>query len=95
MRLLIFALILGLLTAFILHRARRAQPQQAANRPPPTATMDVDEALRVLDLEPSAERDQIIAAHRRLMQKIHPDHGGSTYLAQQLNEVLAPNRKSS
>ena len=49
--------------------------------------MSVDEAREVLGLEPNPTRDEIIEAHRRLMQKVHPDRGGSTYLAQQLNEA--------
>jgi len=31
--------------------------------------------------------EDIITAHRRLMQRIHPDKGGSPVLAQQLNEA--------
>jgi hypothetical protein len=38
-------------------------------------------------LDPNPSREDVIAAHRRLMQKVHPDRGGSTYLAQQLNEA--------
>lgn len=48
------------------------------------------EALNVLGLEdPQPSRDDIIKAHRRLMQKLHPDHGGSDYLASKLNEAKA------
>lgn len=43
------------------------------------------EALRVLGLQDGASADDIKAAHRRLMAQVHPDHGGTDYLAQQIN----------
>lgn len=43
------------------------------------------EALRVLGLEGSPDRQAIITAHRRMMQKFHPDHGGSEELASRIN----------
>lgn len=49
--------------------------------------MGLEEARRILDVEADATREDIIQAHRRLMQKMHPDRGGSTFLAAQINQA--------
>ncbi len=50
-------------------------------------SMTIPEAYKVLGLEEGANLDTIKESHRRLMSKLHPDHGGSTYLATKLNEA--------
>jgi hypothetical protein len=49
--------------------------------------MDRDRALKILGLEESATKTDIKAAHRRLIADVHPDHGGSDYLAAQINQA--------
>lgn len=49
--------------------------------------MDRAEAYRVLGLQPSAGRDEIQAAYRRLIQRVHPDQGGSSDLAARINQA--------
>jgi hypothetical protein len=86
----------SLLSAYLDRREpawrEHAQRDTAAGQGPPRgAKMTEEEAYQVLGLAPGATAEEISRAHRALMKKVHPDQGGSTYLAAQINaakEVL-------
>lgn len=61
--------------------AGEAQPDTPSSSDPLT------DAYAVLGLEPGATEEQIRTAHRELMKAVHPDHGGSSYLASKINEA--------
>ena len=46
-----------------------------------------DQAYEILGLAKGASREDVVAAHRGLMKKLHPDHGGSTALAARVNQA--------
>lgn len=52
-----------------------------------TGGMDASEAYDILGLAPGCSNKDIVEAHRRLMSALHPDRGGSTYLASKLNQA--------
>ena len=55
--------------------------------PRESPNMSTKEALAVLGLEEGASQEDIVAAHRAMMQKNHPDRGGSDYLAAKINQA--------
>ena len=58
-------------------------------------SMDKNEAFEILGLDFKASRDDIINAHKKLIEKNHPDKGGSDYLSAKINkarDVLLDNK---
>jgi DnaJ-domain-containing protein 1 len=83
----------SLLTAYLDRRSPRwredAQSGAAAGESGAARSgkMTEEEAYQILGLEPGASAEEIGRAHRVLMKKLHPDQGGSTYLATRVNQA--------
>ena len=77
-----------LLEAYVArHRPHLNETSNDSNSQSDGAQMSVKRAADILGVEVSATKEDIVAAHRRLMDKLHPDKGGSSYLAAELNEA--------
>lgn len=83
------------LLPFWLQRKKAEQTQQQEKQTPPanhTGNMTTAEALGILGLDGDINSGDITAimvqdAHRRLIQKLHPDRGGNDYLAAKINQA--------
>jgi hypothetical protein len=64
---------------------------QGTRLPPDAAVsatrMSREEALSVLGLADGVSREEILAAYRELITRMHPDRGGSSYLAAKINQA--------
>ncbi len=59
--------------------------EQNRQEPPPPGVSDLQDAMDILGLTGTPTKSDVLAAHRRLIHKLHPDRGGSDYLASQVN----------
>ena len=55
--------------------------------PPSFGDPAIDEALEILGLEEEPTKEDITKAHRKLINKLHPDRGGSAFLASRVNQA--------
>jgi hypothetical protein len=72
----------------------RSQKNQGTDEPtPPQAPLtSAEEAMEILGLSGNPDSGEITAemivdAHRKLIQKLHPDRGGNDYLAAKINQA--------
>lgn len=75
---------------YLIKFARKALSgrEQKQQQPPPNfSAPSREEALQTLGLTGSPSRDEIIQAHRRLINRLHPDRGGSDFLAARVNQA--------
>jgi hypothetical protein len=79
------SIILALMGLWLITTARLAGPPPAQAPPLRAGEMSLEEARSILGVGPEATPKDIRAAYRRLIRMAHPDKGGTTGLATQLN----------
>lgn len=70
---------------FLLRQTRQTSSKQKNYSESKTTDMSIAEAYELLGLSKGASKQEIILAHKKLMQKNHPDRGGTDYLASKIN----------
>lgn len=84
-----FGLVMQALPLWLKHQQGKNQEQTP---PPSSSTMNLIEAQEILGLTGDLDKgeitqDMVLDAHRRLIQKLHPDRGGNDYLAAKINQA--------
>lgn len=86
-RLLILAIIIGLFIWLKRLRAVKRQQQNTPNQTVKSAAMSQADALDILGLQEPCSTEEIEQAYKKLMNRVHPDKGGTNYLANQINQA--------
>ena len=80
-----FAVILALIC--IVFRWALGQWPWEMLKPAPTRAQALSQARKLLAVERGASRDQIVAAHKRVVSMVHPDRGGSNSAVHEANDA--------
>jgi len=75
----------ALLYAYRMRRGNAVQQNEDGFNAESFNGLSESEAYDVLGLDPNASKEEVIKAHKRLVQRLHPDRGGSDYLAAKIN----------
>ncbi len=73
--------------AFYLLRFLKQRSSNSQSPPPDFGDPEYEEALNILGLNGSPTKEDILKAHKRLIHKLHPDRGGSDFLAARVNQA--------
>ena len=86
-KLLSYLRYLPFLSQLFAKNKQHTQQQNGSQQARAQKSMSREEALAILGLKEGATKDEILAAHKRMIQKVHPDRGGSDHLAAQINKA--------
>ena len=75
----------ALLYAYRMRRGNAGQQNEDGFNAESFNGLSESEAYEVLGLDQTASKEEVIKAHKRLVQRLHPDRGGSDYLAAKIN----------
>ncbi len=78
---------MAILTGVIAYVGLSRKGLKKAKTPSIPSGMPLEEAYLILGLSPGVRRNDVYAAYRNLIKRLHPDQGGTSYLASRVNEA--------